>query len=105
MIKKYEGYDDEMTKEGISKLSRLVMEKDLEIESLRQKCGTLLEVLQQQPGGGRVKFIGFLVQLRYRDCYFEGSESAANMVSGEQVQTLLKEKEILTSQVGFFFMG
>ena len=37
-----------MNREAVAKLSKLISEKDLEIESLKQKCQTLLDVLQQQ---------------------------------------------------------
>nr|XP_039262104.1 thyroid receptor-interacting protein 11-like [Styela clava] len=80
LLAKYEGYDREMTKEAVGKLSRLVTEKELEIESLKQKCGTLLEVLQQQPTTG-------------------GSVPDKNAVSGQQVQNLIRDKETLTGQV------
>ena len=48
LVAKYEGFDHEMTKETVARLSKLISAKDLEIESLRQKCQTLLDVLQQQ---------------------------------------------------------
>lgn len=50
---KYEGFDHEMTKETVGRLSKLISEKDLEIESLKQKCQTLLDVLHQQEQTGK----------------------------------------------------
>ena len=48
LISKYEGFDREMNRETVARLSKLISEKDLEIESLKQKCQTLLDVLHQQ---------------------------------------------------------
>lgn len=50
---KYGGYDHEMTKETVARLSKIISEKDFEIESLKQKCQTLLDVLQQQEKTGK----------------------------------------------------
>ncbi|XP_033734322.1 thyroid receptor-interacting protein 11-like isoform X2 [Pecten maximus] len=43
---------DDMHKEALQNLSRLVRDKDLEIEALTQKNQTLLQVLQESSGGG-----------------------------------------------------
>jgi len=42
-----------MTKETVARLSKIISEKDFEIESLKQKCQTLLDVLQQQEKTGK----------------------------------------------------
>ena len=51
--RKYEGLDIEMTRDTVKNLSKLIREKDLQIESLEQKCKTLLDVLQQQDGSSK----------------------------------------------------
>ncbi|CAK8680212.1 unnamed protein product [Clavelina lepadiformis] len=80
LVTKYEGYDHEMTKETVTRLSKLISEKDLEIESLKQKCQTLLDVLQQQ----------------------ESRETSGNVPSKEnaqQIQGLLRDRETLSQQI------
>ena len=42
-----------MTRDTVKNLSKLIREKDLQIESLEQKCKTLLDVLQQQDGSSK----------------------------------------------------
>ncbi|KAK3591801.1 hypothetical protein CHS0354_007654 [Potamilus streckersoni] len=60
--------NQDMQKEAVQKLSRIIQDKDLEIESLKQKSQTLLNVLQ------------------------ESSQE------GTQINNLIKEKENLTKQ-------
>nr|CAB3267251.1 thyroid receptor-interacting protein 11 [Phallusia mammillata] len=79
---KYEGFDLEMTKETVGRLSKLISEKDLEIESLKQKCQTLLDVLHQQEQAGS-----------------PAGGSGEPSVSSQQVQLLLRDRETLSQQV------
>ncbi|XP_060081680.1 thyroid receptor-interacting protein 11-like isoform X2 [Ylistrum balloti] len=43
---------EDMHKEALQNLSRLVRDRDLEVEALKQKNQTLLQVLQESSGGG-----------------------------------------------------
>uniref|UniRef100_A0A7N8XYZ5 Thyroid hormone receptor interactor 11 n=1 Tax=Mastacembelus armatus TaxID=205130 RepID=A0A7N8XYZ5_9TELE len=69
----------EMFKETIQNLSRIIREKDIEIDALTQKCQTLVTVLQSSSGG----------------------ESGAGMggVSSNQFEELLQERDTLKQQV------
>merc|ERR1719427_2130444 len=83
--RKYEGLDIEMTRDTVKNLSKLIREKDLQIESLEQKCKTLLDVLQQQDGSSKDDT--------------EASKSTTTGYSSEQINSLLKERETLTKQI------
>jgi len=61
--KKMEGFDE--------RLKKIVNEKDLEIESLHQKCSTLVEVLQQD----------------------------STQEAPERIEALMKDRDVLTSRV------
>ena len=67
----------EMTKEAVKKLSQIIRDKDLEIESLTQKNQTLLQVLQETGG-------------------------STNDAAGAQLGTLMQDKENLMKQVALF---
>ncbi len=67
--------NQEMTKEAVKKLSQIIRDKDLEIESLSQKNETLLQVLQQGGTPGD---------------------------AGAHLSTLMQEKENLLKQVALF---
>ena len=67
----------EMTKEAVKKLSQIIRDKDLEIESLTQKNETLLQVLQETGG-------------------------ASSDVASAQLGTLIQDKDNLMKQVALF---
>ncbi|CAL8283781.1 unnamed protein product [Lota lota] len=71
----------EMFRETIQNLSRIIREKDIEIDALTQKCQTLVAVLQAsagpQPGGG----------------------GGGGGVSSNQFEELLQERDTLKQQV------
>ncbi|XP_061897229.1 thyroid receptor-interacting protein 11 [Entelurus aequoreus] len=66
----------EMFKETIQNLSRIIREKDIEIDALTQKCQTLVTVLQST-----------------------GEDSGSGGVSSNQFEELLKERDTLKQQV------
>ncbi|MBN3296084.1 TRIPB protein, partial [Amia calva] len=68
----------EMVRETIQNLSRIIREKDIEIDALTQKCQTLLTVLQTSNAG-------------------PGTESSG--VSSNQFEELLQERDTLKQQV------
>ncbi|XP_041131811.1 thyroid receptor-interacting protein 11-like [Polyodon spathula] len=68
----------DMVRETIQNLSRIIREKDIEIDALTQKCQTLLTVLQTSTSG-------------------QGSESSG--VSSNQFEELLQERNNLKQQV------
>lgn len=68
----------DMVRETIQNLSRIIREKDIEIDALTQKCQTLLTVLQTSNSG-------------------PGSESSG--VSSNQFEELLQERDSLKQQV------
>ncbi|XP_026864042.2 thyroid receptor-interacting protein 11 isoform X2 [Electrophorus electricus] len=68
----------EMFRETIQNLSRIIREKDIEIDALTQKCQTLVTVLQASGG----------------DCSGSGSG-----VSSNQFEELLQERDTLKQQV------
>ncbi|GFO35555.1 thyroid receptor-interacting protein 11 [Plakobranchus ocellatus] len=72
-----DGDDDDMRREALTNMARLVRDRETEIEALKQKNETLLAVLQENGGG--------------HDAQAEGA--------GTQVASLLQEKEQLTQQV------
>lgn len=68
----------EMFKETIQNLSRIIREKDIEIDALSQKCQTLVTVLQSSGGE---------------------SSAGAGGVSSNQFEELLQERDTLKQQV------
>ncbi|XP_077394729.1 thyroid receptor-interacting protein 11 [Festucalex cinctus] len=66
----------EMFKETIQNLSRIIREKDIEIDALTQKCQTLVTVLQSS-----------------------GGDASGGGVSSNQFEELLKERDTLKQQV------
>ncbi|XP_034713445.1 thyroid receptor-interacting protein 11 [Etheostoma cragini] len=68
----------EMFKETIQNLSRIIREKDIEIDALTQKCQTLVTVLQSSVGD---------------------SSSGSGGVSSNQFEELLQERDTLKQQV------
>ncbi|XP_053700573.1 thyroid receptor-interacting protein 11 isoform X1 [Synchiropus splendidus] len=68
----------EMFKETIQNLSRIIREKDIEIDALTQKCQTLVTVLQASGGD---------------------SGSGSGGVSSNQFEELLQERDTLKQQV------
>ncbi|NXP08776.1 TRIPB protein, partial [Thinocorus orbignyianus] len=63
-----ENSSQEMSRETIQNLSRIIREKDIEIDALSQKCQTLLTVLQTSPtGSGGVNSNQFERLLQERD--------------------------------------
>lgn len=68
----------EMFKETIQNLSRIIREKDIEIDALTQKCQTLVAVLQSSGGE---------------------SSAGAGGVSSNQFEELLQERDTLKQQV------
>lgn len=73
-----EGSNQEMFRETIQNLSRIIREKDIEIDALSQKCQTLLTVLQTS-----------------------GSENGSELgsVNSNQFEELLQERDKLKQQV------
>lgn len=70
--------NQEMFKETIQNLSRIIREKDIEIDALTQKCQTLVTVLQSSGGE---------------------SSSSSGGVSSNQFEELLHERDALKQQV------
>uniref|UniRef100_A0A8C9WX55 Thyroid hormone receptor interactor 11 n=1 Tax=Sander lucioperca TaxID=283035 RepID=A0A8C9WX55_SANLU len=68
----------EMFKETIQNLSRIIREKDIEIDALTQKCQTLVTVLQSSAGD---------------------SSAGSGGVSSNQFEELLQERDTLKQQV------
>ncbi|KAI4905023.1 hypothetical protein NFI96_020183 [Prochilodus magdalenae] len=69
----------EMFRETIQNLSRIIREKDIEIDALTQKCQTLVTVLQSSSG--------------------ESGNGGQGGVSSNQFEELLQERDILKQQV------
>ncbi|XP_023691785.1 thyroid receptor-interacting protein 11 isoform X1 [Paramormyrops kingsleyae] len=69
----------EMFRETIQNLSRIIREKDIEIDALTQKCQTLVTVLQTSGG--------------------DSSGGAGGGVSSNQFEELLQERDTLKQQV------
>ncbi|CAH1263031.1 TRIP11 [Branchiostoma lanceolatum] len=83
-----EGPNKDMSKEAIQNLSRIINDKDMEIEALKQKSDTLLQVLQdsgEQQGGASTAQYHQAVQER-------------DMLHG-QVQALLSERQQLATAI------
>ncbi|XP_021505863.1 thyroid receptor-interacting protein 11 isoform X1 [Meriones unguiculatus] len=76
MSSRVESSGQDMFKETIQNLSRIIREKDIEIDALSQKCQTLLTVLQTS-----------------------GSGSEAGGVNSNQFEELLQERDKLKQQV------
>uniref|UniRef100_A0A672Q2D4 Thyroid receptor-interacting protein 11-like n=1 Tax=Sinocyclocheilus grahami TaxID=75366 RepID=A0A672Q2D4_SINGR len=70
----------EMFRETIQNLSRIIREKDIEIDALTQKCQTLVSVLQASGGGDSVS-------------------GGSGGVSSNQFEELLQERDSLKQQV------
>uniref|UniRef100_A0A8C5T647 Thyroid hormone receptor interactor 11 n=1 Tax=Malurus cyaneus samueli TaxID=2593467 RepID=A0A8C5T647_9PASS len=73
-----ENSSQDMSRETIQNLSRIIREKDIEIDALSQKCQTLLTVLQTSSTGG---------------------DSGAGGVNSNQFEELLQERDKLKQQV------
>lgn len=76
MSTRFESSGQDMFKETIQNLSRIIREKDIEIDALSQKCQTLLTVLQTS-----------------------GTGSEAGGVNSNQFEELLQERDKLKQQV------
>ncbi|XP_051006568.1 thyroid receptor-interacting protein 11 isoform X2 [Acomys russatus] len=76
MSTRFESSGQDMFKETIQNLSRIIREKDIEIDALSQKCQTLLTVLQTSGTGGE-----------------------AGGVNSNQFEELLQERDKLKQQV------
>ncbi|CAN9501961.1 unnamed protein product [Ophioblennius macclurei] len=72
----------EMFKETIQNLSRIIREKDIEIDALTQKCQTLVTVLQTSGGGEP-----------------GGAGGSSSGISSNQFEELLQERDTLKQQV------
>nr|XP_033807217.1 thyroid receptor-interacting protein 11 isoform X2 [Geotrypetes seraphini] len=75
---KQENSSQEMFRETIQNLSRIIRERDIEIDALSQKCQTLVMVLQTSSGGG---------------------SSDSGGVNSNQFEQLLQERDKLKQQV------
>ncbi|XP_058511176.1 thyroid receptor-interacting protein 11 [Ochotona princeps] len=80
MSSRFENTSQEMFKETVQNLSRIIREKDIEVEALQQKCETLLTVLQT--------------------C---GTSNEAGGVNSDQFEKLLQERDKLKQQVKKMF--
>ncbi|XP_076777498.1 thyroid receptor-interacting protein 11 isoform X5 [Arvicanthis niloticus] len=76
MSSRFESSGQDMAKETIQNLSRIIREKDIEIDALSQKCQTLLTVLQTS-----------------------GTGSEPGGVNSNQFEELLQERDKLKQQV------
>ncbi|XP_068802950.1 thyroid receptor-interacting protein 11 isoform X2 [Struthio camelus] len=75
---RFENSSQDMFRETIQNLSRIIREKDIEIDALSQKCQTLLTVLQTSS---------------------TGTESGSGGVNSNQFEELLQERDKLKQQV------
>ncbi|XP_010148624.1 PREDICTED: thyroid receptor-interacting protein 11, partial [Eurypyga helias] len=73
-----ENSSQEMSRETIQNLSRIIREKDIEIDALSQKCQTLLAVLQTSS---------------------TGTDNGSGGVNSNQFEALLQERDKLKQQV------
>uniref|UniRef100_A0A8C3UT91 Thyroid hormone receptor interactor 11 n=1 Tax=Catharus ustulatus TaxID=91951 RepID=A0A8C3UT91_CATUS len=73
-----ENSSQDMSRETIQNLSRIIREKDIEIDALSQKCQTLLTVLQTSS---------------------TGADNGAGAVNSNQFEELLQERDKLKQQV------
>lgn len=76
MSTRFESSGQDMFRETVQNLSRIIREKDIEIDALSQKCQTLLTVLQTS-----------------------GASSEAGGVNSNQFEELLQERDKLKQQV------
>ncbi|XP_014434360.2 thyroid receptor-interacting protein 11 isoform X1 [Pelodiscus sinensis] len=75
---RFENSSQDMFRETIQNLSRIIREKDIEIDALSQKCQTLLTVLQTSN---------------------VGTDSGSGGVNSNQFEELLQERDTLKQQV------
>ncbi|XP_062432548.1 thyroid receptor-interacting protein 11 isoform X2 [Rhea pennata] len=75
---RFENSSQDMFRETIQNLSRIIREKDIEIDALSQKCQTLLTVLQTSS---------------------TGAENGSGGVNSNQFEELLQERDKLKQQV------
>ncbi|NWX96548.1 TRIPB protein, partial [Nothoprocta ornata] len=75
---RFENSSQDMCRETIQNLSRIIREKDIEIDALSQKCQTLLTVLQTSG---------------------TGTENGSGGVNSNQFEELLQERDKLKQQV------
>ncbi|KAM8807961.1 thyroid receptor-interacting protein 11 [Eudromia elegans] len=75
---RFENSSQDMFRETIQNLSRIIREKDIEIDALSQKCQTLLTVLQASS---------------------TGTENGSGGVNSNQFEELLQERDKLKQQV------
>ncbi|NXA46192.1 TRIPB protein, partial [Nothocercus julius] len=75
---RFENSSQDMFRETIQNLSRIIREKDIEIDALSQKCQTLLTVLQTSS---------------------TGTENGSGGVNSNQFEELLQERDKLKQQV------
>uniref|UniRef100_A0A8B9QJH1 Thyroid hormone receptor interactor 11 n=1 Tax=Apteryx owenii TaxID=8824 RepID=A0A8B9QJH1_APTOW len=75
---RFENSSQDMFRETIQNLSRIIREKDIEIDALSQKCQTLLTVLQTSS---------------------TGTENGSGGVNSNQFEKLLQERDKLKQQV------
>ncbi|XP_069772216.1 thyroid receptor-interacting protein 11 isoform X2 [Narcine bancroftii] len=78
MVNKVENEGQDMVRETIQNLSRIIREKDIEIDALSQKCQTLVTVLQTSG---------------------MGTNDELGLVSSNQFEELLQERDKLKQQV------
>ncbi|XP_006259295.2 thyroid receptor-interacting protein 11 isoform X2 [Alligator mississippiensis] len=75
---KFENSSQDMFRETVQNLSRIIREKDIEIDALSQKCQTLLTVLQTSSAG---------------------TDNGSGGVNSNQFEELLQERDQLKQQV------
>ncbi|XP_023224958.1 thyroid receptor-interacting protein 11-like [Centruroides sculpturatus] len=85
LIKQRDSPDQEMTKEAVQNLCRLVRDKDLEIEALNQKNGTLLAVIQQSSDSDHTKEL-------LKQCETLAKQLGAYKADREQIINALNQK-------------
>ncbi|NXY19721.1 TRIPB protein, partial [Atrichornis clamosus] len=78
LFNRSENSSEDMSRETIQNLSRIIREKDIEIDALSQKCQTLLTVLQTSS---------------------TGADNGAGGVNSNQFEELLQERDKLKQQV------
>ncbi|XP_040850048.1 thyroid receptor-interacting protein 11-like [Ochotona curzoniae] len=76
MSSRFENNPQEMFRETLQNLSRIIREKDIEVDALRQKCETLLAILQTS-----------------------GTGNEAGGVNSDEFEKLLQEREYLKQKV------
>lgn len=59
--------EKEMTKEVVQNLARIIKDKDLEIDALKQKNETLLAVMHQTSPGKDGKFIFYYLPIKFKE--------------------------------------